>query len=652
MKRDLPDGVKLPPLTREVPREEIQIRAEDGVTRLSFPASSEKPVERWFGEEVLSHDAKAVRLDRAKRGAMPLLFNHNWDDPVGIVDKARIEDGRMVVDAHLFETTRAKEVAQMLSGGLRNVSIGYRLHVVEEDKKSGVFTARDWEPFEVSIVSVPADPTVGLGRASGEELEVRMVRASTPAVSANHPKGTSVEKTQVELAAEAAAEAAEKSKREREAIEKAEREAQEKLEKRSTLDMEQGRVRAINNFASINNITDNIRDTWIKQGYSLEQVSNDILKIKEERGKNNPQPASRLGLSAGETQRFSMARAILACRDNDWKNAGFELECSRAVAQKLGKVAEPTKFYVPFEAIERPVQLPQERIMEMAVQAAMGRRDLTVATAGAGGFLVGTENIGFIEMLRNRSVAFRMGVRRLSGLQGSVTVPRQSAAATAIWLANEASTITESQQTFVQMALSPKNVGAYTEISRQLLLQSSPGAEGIVTDDLAQVVAIATDLAVLEGSGAAGQPTGIANTAGIGSVTGTTLAYAGILEFQTDVAGSNVMPARGGYVTTPAVAALLMQRQRFTSTDTPLWAGNIWDGQVSGFPGMSSNQLTAASMIFGDWQETVVGEWGVLEVEVNPYANFQAGIIGVRAIYSMDVGVRRPFAYSRATSIT
>jgi HK97 family phage major capsid protein len=297
-----------------------------------------------------------------------------------------------------------------------------------------------------------------------------------------------------------------------------------------------------------------------------------------------------------------------------------------------------------------------ERPLDQAVReylAGLGRRDLTVATAGAGGFLVGTENIGFIEMLRNRSVAFRMGARRLSGLQGSVTVPRQSAAATAVWLANEASTATESQQTFVQMALAPKNVGAYTELSRQLLLQSSPGAEGIVTDDLAQVVATAADLGVLEGSGAGGQPTGISGTAGIGSVTGTSLAAGGVLEFQSDVAGANVTPMRPGYVTTPAVAALLMVRPELPTTGTTrLWTGNIWDGALFGIPAMSSNQLTAASAIFGDWQEVVVGEWGVLEVEVNPYANFQAGIIGVRAMYSMDVGVRRPFAFSRATSIT
>jgi hypothetical protein len=412
-------------------------------------------------------------------------------------------------------------------------------------------------------------------------------------------------------------------------------------------------VRVINNLAQINKIGDNVRDAWVRQGYSLEQVSNDILKIFEERGRTNPQSASKLGLTGAETQRFSLSRAILACKDNDWTKAGFELECSRGVAQKLGKVAEPTKFYVPYEVMERPMQLPQERIMEMAVRTALGKRDLTVATAGQGGYLVQTDNVGFIEMLRNRMVAFRVGVRRLSGLQGSLTIPRQSAAATAVWLANEASTATESQQTFVQVAMSPKNVAAYTEISRQLLLQSNPSAEGIVTDDLAQVVAVAGDLAVFEGSGAGGQPLGLSGTSGIGSVTGTSLAAAGIIEFQTDVAGGNVVPMAPAYVTTPAVAGLLMIRPELPSTGTVrLWKGNVFDGTLFDLPAATTNQVTAATMVFGDWQEIVVGEWGVLEVEVNPYANFQAGIVGVRAIYSMDVGVRRPFAFSRATSIT
>jgi HK97 family phage major capsid protein len=245
-----------------------------------------------------------------------------------------------------------------------------------------------------------------------------------------------------------------------------------------------------------------------------------------------------------------------------------------------------------------------------------------------------------------------MGVRRLTGLQGNVTIPRQSGAATPVWLTTESSTSTESNQAFTQMALTPKTVSAYTEISRLLMLQSSPAAEGIVTDDLAQVVSIAADLSVLSGSGASGQPLGITNTSGVGSVTGTSLGYSGVIEFQTDVATSNVEPVRGGYVTTPAVAGLLMGRSRFANTDTPLGVGNIWNGQMAGFPAMSSNQMASATAVFGDWQEAVVGEWGVLEVDVNPYANFQAGIIGVRALYSLDVGVRRAFAFSVATSIT
>jgi HK97 family phage major capsid protein len=609
-------------LHRFLANAEFTVRKDkSGNKALSFPASSENGVDRWYGVEVLSHEAGAVRLARASSGAMPLLFNHNIDDPIGMVDGARLESGRMVVDAHLFGTERAQEIETMIESGLRNVSIAYRSYVVQEDKKSDQFTVTDWEPFEVSIVAVPADASVGIGRGAEEEFDVRILRASKQADAYGGNK----------MSEDITAKAAEKAE------ENLRLAAAAAAPTASAIEMEKSRKRAIDNLCKANKLDDKYRDHWVGAGLSIEDISDDILRILEERGKSNPQPASRLGLTSNETQRFSFGRAIRAITEKDWKNAGFELECSRAVAEKLGRAPDPHKFYVPFEIMERPVET---------------KRDLTAATAGAGGYLVTTDNMSFIEMLRNRSVAFRMGVRRLSGLNGSVTVPRQSAAATAYWLANEGTQITESQQTFVQMALSPKNVGAYTEISRQLLLQSSPGAEGIVTDDLAQVVALAADLAVLNGSGASGQPTGILNTAGIGSVTGTSLAYAGILEFQSDVASANVNPSRGGYVTTPAVAALLAARARFSNTDTPLWDGNIWDADMTGFPAMSSNQIPAATMLFGDWQETVVGEWGVLEVEVNPYANFQAGIIGVRAIYSMDVGVRRPFAYSAASSIT
>lgn len=593
-------------------------------TRVTFSASSEYEVDRGWGVEVLDHSSEAVKLDRAARGAMPILFNHDMGDPIGMVDRAWIDDGRLMVDGHLFATERARDVEGMMESGLRNVSIGYRILAVEERKDSDKYIVREWAPFEVSIVTVPADPTVGVGR-SMEETEVRLF--------INQPAKAEGAKMSAKDKAPAASAGNNDNDEPKITIT-----GEGERKTPSAIELEKARVRSINNLCKANKIDDAMRDAWVGQGASLEQVSDDILLILEERGKTNPQPASRLGLSRQEQRVFSLSRAIAATAAKDWSKAPFELECSQEIAKRLNRTPDPLRFFVPFEVMQRPVE---------------GKRDLTVATAGAGGYLVGTENMGFIEMLRNRSVAFRMGARRLSGLNGNVTIPRQSAAATAYWLANEATQINESQQTFVQMALTPKNVGAYTEISRQLLLQSSPAAEGIVTDDLAQAVALAVDLAVLEGSGASGQPTGISNTAGIGSVTGTSLAAAGVIEFMTDVAASNVTPMRPGYVTTPGVAGLLMVRPELPTTGTTrLWNGNVWDGSLFNVPAMTSMQLTAASMIFGDWNEAVVGEWGVLEVEVNPFANFQAGIIGVRALYSVDIGIRRPFAFSRSTSIT
>lgn len=171
-------------------------------------------------------------------------------------------------------------------------------------------------------------------------------------------------------------------------------------------------------------------------------------------------------------------------------------------------------------------------------------------------------------------------------------------------------------------------------------------------DDLAKVIALAIDQGAINGSGASGQPTGIITTAGIGSVTGTSIAYAGIVEFQTDVAASNALTDGCAYLAPPAVAGLLMQRQRFSGTDTPLWSGSVLDGLVGGFRASTTTQMPAANLLFGDFAQVVIGSWGVLEVMANPYAGFQAGIIGIRAFATVDVGVRQAAAFSLATGIT
>jgi len=348
-------------------------------------------------------------------------------------------------------------------------------------------------------------------------------------------------------------------------------------------------------------------------------------------------------MGTDEIKRFSIIRALRAMDQKDWTLASFELEASNAVAKRLNLIPDPHKFYIPFEVLERPIDM-------RLVEAARGYRDISIGVGG-GAYLVGAENIGFIELLRNRSVVLKMGTTRLTGLVGNVTIPKQTGAATAYWMA-ESESITESQQTFVQVALSPKNCGAYTEISRQLLLQSSPGVEAIVSNDLATVVALAVDVGVLRGTGGAAQPLGIIGTSGLGSVSGTSFAYSSIMEFQTDVAGSNVTPLRPGFVTPSATAGTAKQKVKFASTASPIWEGSLWDGTIDGMAAMSSEQMSSATMLFGDWSQVIVGEWGVLEIEMNPYADFKAGIIGVRAIYSMDSALKYAGAFSYASSIS
>jgi HK97 family phage major capsid protein len=240
----------------------------------------------------------------------------------------------------------------------------------------------------------------------------------------------------------------------------------------------------------------------------------------------------------------------------------------------------------------------------------------------------------------------------MSGLVGNVTVPKQTVGATAYWLSTEATAITEGNQTFAQLALTPRTVGAYTPISRLLQLQSSPDIDSIVMTDLAKQVAIAADLAVLYGTGTE-QPTGITQTANIGALaSGTSFDYADLLEFQTDVAANNALNSSFGYVTTPAIAALAMTRTTFTGSAKACWEGSVLEGMVAGFKAIGSNQMTSATMLAGSWDTCVVGEWGVLELAVNPNDVFAQGITGIRAMYTMDVGVRYAGAWSYGTSLT
>jgi HK97 family phage major capsid protein len=475
------------------------------------------------------------------------------------------------------------------------------------------YRVTDWEPFELSFVTIAADVSIGVGRAANPAAQ-----ASEP------PQPISLKALTMNTTAEPVAPVAPTAPS-APAITSADVRTAEANQRAQTREL----LAIGDTFSRFNGHA--LAREAIEKGQTVEQLRALIMGAMTAAQTTQ---VTQLDLSKKDVRNFSVFKAIGALRSGNWKGAEFEFECHAEILKRTGlPEAVHGGFYMPID---------------------IQRRDLTVAAPTGGGNLVATNLLpsSFIDLLRARSVLAALGATMLPGLVGNVAIPKLTGAATAYWLTTEATAITESQQTIGQLTMAPKTVGAYTELSRLLMMQSTPAAESLVMNDFAKQLALAIDLAGLEGPGTGGEPTGISATSGIGSVTGTTLGIAGITEFQTDVAASNALSVNSAYLTTPAVAGLLAQRQRFSSTDTPLWVGNILDGTVAGFKATTTTQMTAASMIFGDFSQVVIGEWGMLEIALNTAANFPAAITGIRALQSVDVGVRQAVAFSRAVSIT
>lgn len=630
------ESIKLGRLGRPLETRDLRLKStDDGRTSIALSASSDVALERAFGTEILDHSPESVRMGRFDRGAVPILFNHNWDDPIGMIDRGALVDGRLEVEGHLFATARGQEVAKMIEGGLRNVSIGYELREIREMPDGAGFIATDWEPYEVTIAPVPADPDVGIGRDGEKVHAVRVVRADHLPAEHADTKGANMSKENTASAAVTADDKKGHQHGERDQIQLPAGDFDPKQ-------VERIRARSIENFCKANNIPDETRAHWITSGKNWDVISDEFLQVMQERGKSESAPAL-LGMSKKEVKQYSVIRAINALVANNWQKAGLELEAHRALLDRDNlQQREGQSIFVPMDVQVR------------AVSGRHGRRDLSVAGAPN---LVGTDHLGgsFIDLLRNASVAMSMGATRLTGLRGNVSIPKLTAGATAFWLATETTAITESQQTIGQLALSPKNVAALTEISHQMLQQGDPSAEDLVLRDLAAAVGLAADVGAIAGDGTGGQPTGILNTAGIGDWGAgvSALDYSHFLTAQQQIVQANAHRlANLGYVQDAPTTVKAMTRVKFAGTASPIWNGNIIEGDCAGFSGMTSNQMPANTSLFGAWSALVLAEWGVLELAVNPQQNFAAGLTGLRAWYTMDAGLRYAGAFSKQDGIT
>ena len=557
-----------------------------------FPFSSEFPVARYFGNEILSHEANAADLSRLNDGA-PLLFNHNPDRVIGVVEGARIDSKgrRGYARVRFSRNPFAQEIlSDVKDGVLRNVSFGYSIDKMEE-RGSGDFVATAWAPYEVSIVSVPADKTVGIGRA---------LTPTEPAASAAPSPDPlpSMETNATDLA----------------------------VVRAEAVEAERSRIAEISALCDKHKMGELGRQL-VESGRSIDEARAAVLDKMNIPQETVNMSAADLGMTVKEARSFSFLRAINYLSNPTDRSAreaaAFEIEASDAAAAKLGRQS-------------RGITIPQDVL----------RRDLNVGTATAGGNLVETmlDAGSFIDLLRNASALDQAGATVLTGLTGNVAIPRQSGAATAYWVA-ESGAPTESQQTVDQVSLTPKTVAAYTDYSRRLMIQSSIDVENMVRGDLARVLALKIDLAGLYGTGSNSEPLGLKLTTGIGTENFAAAAptFEEVVALESDVATANALLGSPVYLMNAAMRGGLKTTKKDAGSGMFIMEGT----EVNGYRGVLSNQVAAGDLWFGNFADLIIGYFSGLDIMVDPYSNSTSGTVRVVAMQDVDIAVRHPESFSR-----
>jgi HK97 family phage major capsid protein len=675
--------------------------AEEGLLRLHISASSEIPYLRqsWWDDpwiEVLGHKANECDLSRFTSGAGVVLANHDrftavGNTPlasIGVIEGASLGGGRMEVDLVISRREALSDLRQDIADDLvRNVSIGYIINerVLVRQGKDGEadeYRVTSWLPYEVSLVDIPADATVGLGRSldapdpQNPQSRYRVIDLDAPSAGANTTPslGERSMTTVVETPA---------------ATTTATRTADVQVTGVDPIVAERARVRdiaAIGRQFNMNELADQHADA----GTSAESFRSLVLEKLRDSGQLRTAESPEIGLSENEVQSYSFCRAFLAAQDpaNAAKIAPFEMECSRAAQDKRDKSDARIKerdaggaLTLPPDVLGRGLVVRQQdaagvvrNLMQLVSRSSKAAqayfRDLTVGAPTGGGNLVATELLGssFIDLLRNSMILDRLGVTVLNDLNGNVAIPSQTGAASYYWVA-EGSAPTESQQTIGQMPLTPKTVGAFTDYTRRLLLQASIAVELFVRMDLARVLAQGVQGGAFNGSGSGAEPTGLFNMVGLGSVAmgtnGGAPTYDMVVDLETAVANSNADIGNLAYVTNSKVRGKLRKTQEFASTNgKPVWTSGRERGigEVLGYDAYVTNTIPSnltkgtangvcSAVAFGNWSDFVVGMWGGVDIMLDPYANATSGGKRVIALQDVDFNVRNVASFATAEDV-
>ena len=635
-------------------------RVDKAARTVELTFSSDIELERWPGMiEVLSHASDAVDLTRLRNGA-PLLFNHDHDEYIGVIETATIgadRKGRAVV--RFSENEDGEKIWRDVQAGiLRNVSVGYRILEVKltEERENGVdvYTVQRWEPYEVSIVTVPADVTVGIGRDARSffakspitpKSEIVMNRAAIIAMLRQLNVSFAETATDDELSAllqrslpapaptsipaPAPAPAAPITTG---------------AEQRNQGDSgERDRVRSIFAAGRQYDAVDLAQDA-VERGHSVEQFRTALIDHIDKRNKSVAEGTKPIGLTEKEARGFSFTKlfrhlsADADQKSRTQKDCEFELEACRTATDKLTH-RSAKGIVIPTDVLLQPL---------------VGQRaDTIVGAKTASGYTnAGTNSIqtllltsSFIDLLRNRSFLMRL-VTELGGLVGNIDIPKQATGPAASWI-GEDEAAESTGITFGLVSLRPKTLSSRSEVTRKLLMQNSLGVEALLRSDLARVMALEIDRAGIYGTNTNNQPKGVTLYTGINTgewATDDKPTYAELVAMETEIAADNADIGSMAYVFNARLRGHAKTTRKFSDG----LDGVIWEpGQtVNGYGTEVSNVIANGDVVFGNWADLLLGMWGGLDVTVDPYTHSDKGRIRITNFQDIDYTVRRAESFS------
>ena len=614
------------------------VRSEDNGKLTRIAISSEEPVmlkfkygfERVY--EVLGHSADEVDMSYFSNGA-PLALNHNLDDQIGVLENVSLDpDGRLRADVKFSRSQRGQEIAQDVEDGIRTrISVGYGVKdYVEAGEVDGVpiVRATRWIPFEASIVPVPADITVGVGKSLNIEEEINDMSKPTDKIRKKkeiEEEEEEVEETIEEETEEKEIEEDEEEEEDEKEIEEDEEEEEDEKKKikqksiptiitRGDSKMERKEQAQLARIAQEYGRSADL-PKWIEDGRSVGEVMEEILD-----NRSNAHRVSTPVMSTREENQFSVAGAIEALVSGERGNTSLADEMGRDVAKAHNIATRADSIYIPIS----------EPLFRTAGPYLVG--------SGDGANITAFQYLSFEDALRNQTILGQLGVE-IAEFADKVSLP-VGAGATAAWVA-ENGAVTATTGSITNITWSPNALTLDVPFTRQLkTLDGTYSVENIVRNDILGALLEGAEQGVFTGNGS-GQPLGLLTDTNITRiVSSSTATYDEFLAMAVSQSVAKGSQQNLFYV----IPAALYAKAQTTPQLTKTWKAGylasgsedkeydaysiggpaiLHEGEIGGVPVLKSNFITSNAngkqVVYGNFQKVLVAHFGVLEIRYNPY---------------------------------